>query len=295
MPPTRPGRLPRAAGAGSHRAPSNRSPWTTTFWSVAALAAVALVTVFLLRPGLGTETETATETGTATTDSPGARHTWAGLLSWTEAELPARTLVVVPGDLRGPIVAAGGDEDRFLPSGADAPGTLLLVEGQPPQGAVPIARFEDATGTAFTVVDPEPGEPTSEELERRERLSAAILANPRTGATGRAADVLRTADVDARLLGLLAALVAQLGVGVADFPPDPGKPVDGPPARRVLLDRLGGEPLEPGAPATDRLLIFLAAQLPPFAPDTVEVTDGGVLVGFRYESAPDAVVTENTP
>ena len=47
--------------------------------------------------------------------------------------------------------------------------------------------------------------------------------------------------------------------------------------------------------ATDRLLAFLEAQLPPFAPDAVDVTDDGVLVGFRYESAPDAVVTANTP
>jgi len=158
-----------------------------------------------------------------------------------------------------------------------------------------LARFEDPDGAPLTLVDPAPGVPTAEELERRERLSAAVLANPRTGATGRAADVLGTADIDARLLGLLALLVAQLGVGVADFPPAPAEPADGPPARHVLLDRLDTSPLEPGSAAADRLLSYLAAQRPPFAPDTVEVTDAGVLVGFRYESAPDAVVTERTP
>ena len=94
---------------------------------------------------------------------------------------------------------------------------------------------------------------------------------------------------------LLAALVTQLGAGVADFPAAPGEPADGPLARRVLVDRLGADPLGPGLPATDRLLTFLDAQLPPFAADTVEVTDDGVLVGFRYESAPDRLVEESTP
>jgi hypothetical protein len=107
--------------------------------------------------------------------------------------------------------------------------------------------------------------------------------------------VLQASAVDARLLGLLALLVAQLGVGVADFPPAPGEPVDGPLARHLLIDRVGEKPLAPHGPVTDNLLAFLDAQLPPFAPDTVEVTDDGLLVGYRYVSAPDALVTENTP
>ena len=74
-----------------------------------------------------------------------------------------------------------------------------------------------------------------------------------------------------------------------------GEPIDGPLARHVLLDRVGSERVAPDEQATDRLLAFLAAQLPPFAPDAVTVTADGVLVGFRYESAPDAVVTADTP
>ena len=105
----------------------------------------------------------------------------------------------------------------------------------------------------------------------------------------------RSASVDARLLGLLAALVAQLGSGVADFPPPPGEPAEGALARHVLIDRVGSATVRPGEPATERLVEYLQAQLPPFAPDDVKVTDDGVLVGFRYESSPDAVVDENTP
>ena len=107
--------------------------------------------------------------------------------------------------------------------------------------------------------------------------------------------MLHAATVDARLLGLLAVLVAQLGVGVADFPPADGEPMDGPLARHVLLDRVGSERVAPGEQAAEQLLAFIEVQRPPFAPDAVSVSADGVLVDFRYESAPDAVVTANTP
>jgi hypothetical protein len=62
-----------------------------------------------------------------------------------------------------------------------------------------------------------------------------------------------------------------------------------------MVDAVGGSPLPPGAVATERLVAWLDAQLPPFAPDSVEVTDGGVLISFRYVSAPDALVTSTAP
>jgi len=217
-------------------------------------------------------------------------------MRWVDAELPPETLLLVPDDVRAEVTAAGGDEERLLPLDSDAPGERLLVlTDEPPAGSAVLASFGTRGGSTLTVVDPEPGQPSAEELERRQRLSAAILANPNTGATGRAADVLQRADVDARLLGLLAVLVAQLGVGIADFPPAAGEPADGVLARSVLLHRVGTEPVADGQAVTDRLLTFLDAQLPPFAPQRVEVTDEGVLVGFSYESAPDALVTEQTP
>jgi hypothetical protein len=269
--------------AGAHRAPASRR--TRLLVSIAALAVVVLMTVLLLRPGTADRPTDAVE-------FPGGESTRAELVRWAAAELPADMPVLVPDDLLDELSAA---DDRFRALDADAPDSLLLVTGQPPRGSVVLARLADPDGTELTVVDPTPGQPTPDELKRRQRLSAAILANPNTGATGRAAEVLTGATVDARLLGLLAVLVAQLGVGVSDFPPAPGEPTQGPLARHVLLDRVGDERVAPGEPAADRLLAFLAAQLPPFAPDAVEVTDGGILVGFRYESAPDALVTANTP
>ena len=137
-------------------------------------------------------------------------------------------------------------------------------------------------------------EPTAEELRRRQRLAAAVLHNPVTGVTGRAAEVLRAAEVDARLLGLIALLVARLDAGVVGFPPAPGQPAEGTPARRVLLGHVGGQELVAGSPVVERVLEFVAAKQPPYAADTVEVTGDGVLLGFDYSPAPDAAVTAAT-
>jgi hypothetical protein len=253
---------------------------------VPALALLGVVVVLALRPGASD----------APAGVPGRDDAaWAALLRWVDAELRPDTPVRLSDDLRTVLLAAGGDEARFQPVKADGPVALLLLTQAPPPGSVPLARFRTDDSTLLTLVDPGPGQPTAEELDRRQRLCAAVLANPNTGANGRAADVLQRAHVDARLLGLLAVLVSQLDIRIADFPAAAGEPPDGPLARRVLIDHMGAGPVGPGEPATDRLLLFLDAQRAPFAPDAVEVTEDGVLVRFRYESAPDAVVTENTP
>jgi hypothetical protein len=265
---------------GVHRAPTRRRTWLLL--SLAGLAALALVAALVLRPG------PAAESTAPARDDP----VWAELVEWTDTELDPGTRVTVPADVRAALVAAD-DGERFV--AGDSAGALVLVHGNAPEGATVLARFEADDGSAFTLADPAPGQPTADELERRRNLSAAILANPHVGATGRAADVLRSGNVDARLLGLLAVLVTQLDIGVADFPPAPGEPAVGPLARHVLIDRAGTSSVARGAPAADDVLAFLDAQRPPFAPDTVEVTDGGILVAFRYTSAPDAVITADTP
>jgi len=278
----------RGAHAGAHRASSGWRSRTVLLLATALVVVAGLVAGFLLWP------DDPAATPDRTTDAPvaGVRD---DLLEWADAELPAGTPVEVPTAVRQGLLDAGADPARFPAPGGPAAGALrLLVEEPLPSGAVVLARFDDR-GAALTLVDPAPVEPTPEELARRARLAAAVLANPRTGAEGAAAEVLRTAAVDARLLGLLSVLVAQLDVRVADFPSSAATPVDGVLARRVLLDRSGADPLTPGSPAAERLTTFLAAQRPPFAPDDVEVTADGVLIGFRYVSDPDAIVTARTP
>jgi hypothetical protein len=66
------------------------------------------------------------------------------------------------------------------------------------------------------------------------------------------------------------------------------------PARRALVSSVGGVPLTPGSADTDDLLLWLGVQRPPYRPDSVTVTAHGVLVAFRYTSAPDALVTGAT-
>ena len=176
--------------------------------------------------------------------------------------------------------------------GTDAPtgpGDLVLTvtEGPAAPGSRVVARFGD-----LALVDPSPGTPTPEQLASRQALAQAVLANPTTRVAGDAAAVLRSADVDMRLLSLLAVLTAREGLAVAAFPRAEG--AEGP-ARDVLLTAVGSAPVGSGRPATEPLRTWLEAQLPPFAPDRVEVTGDGVLLSYDYASAPDALVAEVSP
>jgi hypothetical protein len=119
-----------------------------------------------------------------------------------------------------------------------------------------------------------------------------VLANPTTRAPEEAAAVLRSADVDMRLMSLLAVLTAREGIAVAAFPRTDG--ADGP-VRSVLLAAVGSAPVGAGQPATEPLRTWLEVQRPPFAPDSVGVTPDGVLLSYRYASEPDALVAEVSP
>ena len=224
--------------------------------------------------------------------------TVTAILDWADQRLPGGRLVAsLP--LWADLVHAGGDENVVRLPGTAGKGDLLhpvvvAVPGTPAHGALVLARFP-RTAPPLLVVDPAPGVPTPAELARRRAIAAALLANPTTVAGPRAAGVLRSADVDPRLLLVLAGLGAQYGIGTADFPPAPYEPADGLLAHRALVDGLGGAPVRPGTPATERLLAWLHAQVPPFAADSARVTRDGVLIDFRYVSAPDALVTRSAP
>ena len=296
--------IPGGRRTGLHRAPSSRR--RTLLLLLAAVVALALavtVVVRLVRPG---DDGAASDAGPSAATGPLA-DVARDVAAWVDAELPGDIPLSAPDDVSAALAAAGTAEDRLtgedpdegVDEGTDegtddGTGALRIVEGDPGADAVVVARFTATDGMLLSVVDPRPVEPTPEELDRRQRLAAAVLANPVAGVTGRAAEVLAAADVDARLLGLVAVLVARPEAGIADLPRAPGQPEEGTPARRALIGSLRGERLVPGSEATEKVLEFVAAQLPPFAPDTVEVTDDGVLVGFDYSPSPDAEVTAAT-
>lgn len=250
------------------------------------LAAAALTTVVVL---LRTPASTAA-----------GRNPAGAVIDWARTGQSRDIHLVAENPLRAQLIHAGAGPDAVGPPGArpDEPQTTVLtvLSGAPPDGAMVLARFPgDGAAGPLLVVDPAPGIPTGEELTRRRSLAAALLANPATTPGERAADVLGSGEVDPRLLSVLAALGAQYGVGVQDFPLADGEPREGPLARRALVDRLAGDPLVPGAPATERLVAWLEAQLPPFAPDAVTSTEQGVRIEFAYVSAPDALVSASAP
>ncbi|MDK3258340.1 hypothetical protein [Blastococcus capsensis] len=236
--------------------------------------------------GPGTASTTASASGTATqTTAPAA----AALLDWADRELPPGTHLRAEGNVRDDLLAAGAPDDLVATDRPTGPDDLVLTvtDGAAEPGGRVVARFD-----GLVLGDPSPGTPTVEHLERRRALAEAVLANPTTRAPEQAAAVLRSADVDMRLLSLLAVLTAREGLGVAAFPRAEG--AEGP-ARTVLLGAVGSAPVGAGDAATAELLTWLEAQLPPFAPDRVEVTDEGVLLSYRYASDPDALVAEASP
>ncbi|MGY1796935.1 hypothetical protein [Blastococcus sp. SYSU D00868] len=216
------------------------------------------------------------------------------LLDWLRTELPEDGAVAAAPQVREVLLRAGADAAALTdpPRGADP--LLALVE-TPPPGSRLLARFDRPGAAALLLVDLAPVEPTEEQRRRREALAAAVLANPTTRAEGGAREVLAGGDVDPRLLSLVAALTAQEGVGLWSFPAAPGEEAGSAPARRVVVDAVGGRPVPADGAATERLVAWLDAQRPPFAPDSVEVTGDGVLIGFRYAPGPDAVVGTAAP
>jgi hypothetical protein len=238
---------------------------------------------------LGAPSAPAPTTAPSASPGPSPVDPAGALLEWAERELPDDARLRPADDVRGDLLTAGAPDDLVGTEEPTGPGDLVLTvtDGEPPPGDRVVARFE-----RLTVLDPSPGMPTPEQLDRRRALAEAVLANPTTRAPEEAAAVLRSADVDMRLMSLLAVLTAREGLSVAAFPRTDG--AEGP-ARSVLLAAVGSAPVGAGQPATEPLRTWLEAQLPPFAPDSVEVTADGVLLSYRYASEPDALVAEVSP
>ncbi len=282
--------LPRTARRARHRRRSRRAGLLVR----GGLLALALAVLAALVPRLADDDPPSAGGDPAAPSASAPAATAPGPpAQWLAAALPRSTPLAASAGVREDLTGSGVPADRLRPAGDDAAGGLLAVVGPAPPGARVVARFDRPGGDGdLLVVDPRPGGPTAEERERREGLAAALLANPTTDADPAVAGVLRSGEVDPRLLSLLAGLTAADGVGIAALPPLPGEEDAGTPARRALLDALGGAPVPADPAATERLQAWLAAQLPPFAPDDVQVRDDGVLVSFHYVSAPDALVAD---
>ncbi|RBY93899.1 hypothetical protein DQ244_00525 [Blastococcus sp. TBT05-19] len=264
-----------------------RGRWLLLVAALAAVAAVVVVVVVRRDAAPGADGPPDVEVAVPET-----------LIAWLDAGLPEGASVAAPPGLRDDLLGAGADAALLrdpVPEAAGNSATPALVLAETaPEGSRLLARFEREGDAPLLLVDPAPVEPTPDQRRQRETLAAAILTNPGTRTGGNAREVLSAADVDARLLALIGAATAQQGLGLAAFPRLPGEEPGTAPARRVLVDAYGGRPVPDDDAATRRLVSWLDAQLPPFAPATVEVSDEGVLIAFDYAPGPDAVVGEAT-
>lgn len=302
-PPSTPG--PPAAVPGRHRAGGSLSRLGPRGrWPVAALAVVAVVAVVAVAlmvvvvatslSGRDPGTDTATTSTTSTTSATGTTTSGDDLAAWARAQLPPGATLAADPTLAAELAQSGAEigtvtTDDPAASGADGP-VLQVVRDADPAGRTVVARFADADGGALTVVDPAAEPPDEAELERRRQLGAALLANPMTAAPPDAAQRLRDGQVDPRLLSLLAGMAARFGVQLADLPAAAGEET-GAPARAAVLSAVHGDPVAEGTAALDELRAYLAAQLDTFAPDEVQLVEGGLLVRFRYVTDPDGAVT----
>ena len=301
-PPVAPAAGSRAAHrrhAGRTSVPRSRRRLLALGVALVALVAVPVVLVGVLVRDDDADAGTA---GSAATGPDGSAADAAtaplALVDWLRTELPEGGTVTAEPEVRAALLRAGTEDDvlpESLPADADAATPALALVETAPEGSRLVARFDRDGAAPLLLVDPAPVEATGDQRRQRETLAAAVLANPTTRAEPDPREVLAAADVDARLLALVAALTAQDGLGVGAFPVPPGEEAGTAPARRVVVDALGGRPVPADGAATQRLVAWLEAQLAPFAPDTVEVTGDGVLIGFDYVPGPEAVVSAATP
>jgi len=272
------GRLGRVRGTG------RRTPSRLLLVAV-VLSAVALAVAFTVTRSAPSEDA----------DTTAGAASGRALVSWATAELPAGATLTVDPAVAAELAESGVESELLAPASStspqvDAPG-LQVVPGGDLGDRTVIARFTDADGRLLAVVDPAAAPPDAAALDRRRTLGAALLGNPATMAPAPAAQLLRDGGVDARLLGLLAGLTARFGVQLADLPVVPGE-AGLTPVRSAVLAAAGGRPLDEGTEQLDDVRAWLSAQRGPYAPDDVQLVDGGLLVGFRYVTDPDGAVTQ---
>jgi hypothetical protein len=271
------GRMSTPAG---RRALPSRRP--ARRWSTLTAGAVLVVLIALAAAGLAA----------APRDDFGAG-AGADLLAWAARQLPDGATLTADRVLAAQLLHAGAASGLVTaePGSPDRDGPELQIDrGEHSGAAVVIARFAGDGGTPLIVVDPAAELPAPAALDRRRRLGAALLANPTTVAPHAATEALRTGEVDPRLLTLLAGLAARSGVQLAELPAAPGEQ-GRTPLRSAVVAGVGGRPLAAGAPQLADLRTWLSAQHDPFAPDDVRLVDGGLLIGFRYVTDPDGVLT----
>ncbi|GLZ43000.1 glycosyltransferase family 2 protein [Actinokineospora sp. NBRC 105648] len=208
--------------------------------------------------------------------TPSADHRAA--VDWFTAAAASTTDLSAPpllwSDLRRDLARAGQPANRAHLGGV----TTLAANGT----GLPLARFP---GITITLTDGGAGYVAD---GNRNAAGGQLAANDRIEMPDTVRAALRAGQVDMRVMAVLAEISAQHDLTLAEVSnpaPEAGSEL---PLRTAVLSEVDG------APATDPAVVtalktWLAAQLPPYAPDDSRVTDRGFALSWRMP-APGAPV-----
>jgi hypothetical protein len=228
--------------------------------------------------------------------------------AWVFANLPSRPKLVVDDAMWACLVKSGYPAEQLAEAGGVGPGhapwrwsearfaigtDMALLDGAGPVSAAwasstPVARFgDDADAISIRRVVTDPDDRATAWREQAGRIAAgqALAANPRLGLSGRAANLVRTGQVDSRALSVLAAMTGQHSVRIVDFPVVPGEDA-GAPRRLIAVSAVNDELVRAGTPAVTALDQWLRAQQPPYRPAAAEPSqlEGSPVLLIRYDA-----------
>jgi hypothetical protein len=151
-----------------------------------------------------------------------------------------------------------------------------------------VASFGDEADTiAIRRVVTDPDEIATVQREDAGRVAAgqALAANPQLRLAPKAANLIRTGQLDSRAVAALAAMIGQHSLQIVDFPVVPGEDA-GALRRLIAVGAVDGQPVRPGTPALTALDQWLRAQQPPYRPAGAALSqlEGKPVLLIRYDA-----------
>lgn len=272
-------------------APSRLRPQTAfaiTAGLVAVVAATALVLPVSSPSPVSTQDSAATQETTSAPD-PSAHDGAAEqrLAAWLQEHLGPDTLVLVAPAMADALLAEGVAEGRLQRSDTNPvpdPPAELMVSALADNEELPlVAAFgqgDDALGVRRIVDAPTTAQvAVAADRDARASFGSALAENPNLMLSGSAADALRSGEVDARLITVLAGAAGQYRFTVIDFPSTSGDLSPDPQRREALISDVSAT--APGNDGgVDELQRYLQQQLPPYQPLSNELQS--TILTVRY-------------
>jgi hypothetical protein len=228
--------------------------------------------------------------------------------AWVFANLPSRPKLVVDDAMWACLVKSGYPAEQLTEADGVGPGHAqwpwsearyavgrddALLNAAAPVGAAwarstPVASFGDEADTiAIRRVVTDPDEIATVQREDAGRVAAgqALAANPQLRLAPKAANLIRSGQVDSRAVAALAAMIGQHSLQIVDFPVVPGEDA-GALRRLIAIGAVDDQPVRPGTPAVTALDQWLRAQQPPYRPADAALSqlEGKPVLLIRYDA-----------